>query len=254
MPDTCLAAQLYTLRDFLKTPADIAQSLKKVAAIGYRSVQLSAVGPIDNRELKKILDGEGLSVCATHTNLDQLQGDLDTVIEEHRIFDCKYTAIPYLTNEWRSAEGYTRFAKEASEVARTAKERGLIVGYHNHSFEFEKYDGRTGLEIIYAESDPQALIAELDTYWIQHGGGDVVYWINRVKGRSPLIHLKDMTMGDNKQLMAEVGEGNLNWPTILEACKAAGVEWYIVEQDTCQRDPFESLAISLRNLKAMGLS
>jgi sugar phosphate isomerase/epimerase len=133
------------------------------------------------------------------------------------------------------------------------KERGLTFGYHNHSFELEKFDGRTGLEILYSESDPAAFTAEIDTYWIQHGGGDPAWWIRGVAGRSPLVHLKDMTMRGSQQLMAEVGEGNLNWPAILEACRAAGVLWYIVEQDTCQRDPFESLGISLRNLQAMGL-
>ena len=81
----------------------------------------------------------------------------------------------------------------------------------------------------------------------------VPHAIRKLKGRMPLVHLKDMVMRGHEQLMAEVGEGNLNWPAILDACREAGVVWYIVEQDTCQRDPFESLAISLSNLKAMGL-
>ena len=73
-------------------------------------------------------------------------------------------------------------------------------------------------------------------------------------GRIPCVHLKDMIIKHQpRSAMAECGEGNLNWPAILQACKTAGVEWYIVEQDICHRDPFESLAISLRNLKAMGL-
>ncbi len=72
-----------------------------------------------------------------------------------------------------------------------------------------------------------------------------------MKGRIPLVHFKDMGISGGKQVMTEVGEGNLNWDAILEACKSSGVLWYIVEQDTCQRDPFESLAISLRNLKNM---
>jgi sugar phosphate isomerase/epimerase len=253
MADTVLAAQLYTLRDFLKTPDDIARTLPKVAALGYRAVQLSALGPIDPRELKQILDRAGLAVCATHTSYERLRDDLDAVVEEHQILGCKYIAIGGLPQEYRSAEGYHRFAREASEVARRMKERGLTFGYHNHSFELENFDGKTGLEILYSESDPMAFTAEIDTYWIQHGGGDPAWWIRRVAGRSPLVHLKDMVMRGREQLMAEVGEGNLNWPAILQACREAGVEWYIVEQDTCQRDPFESLGISLRNLQAMGL-
>jgi sugar phosphate isomerase/epimerase len=75
-----------------------------------------------------------------------------------------------------------------------------------------------------------------------------------MKNRLPVVHLKDMVIIDGKQVMAEIGEGNLNWPAILKACAASGVEWYAVEQDECQRDPFESLAISYRNLTKMGLS
>lgn len=254
MSHTCIAAQLYTLRDFLKTPSDIATSLKKVAALGYRSVQLSAVGPMDPKELRRILDGEGLSVCANHVNFPELRDDLDRIVEEQAIYGCKYVAIGSIPNEYRNGEGYARFAVEASEVARRMKERGLVFGYHNHSFELEKYGGVTALEILYRDSDPEAFTAEIDTYWIQHGGGDPAAWIRRVAGRSPVVHFKDMAVVDGKPVMAEVGEGNLNWPAILDACKAAGVEWYIIEQDFCLRDPFESLGISLRNVQAMGLS
>ena len=65
-----IAAQLYTLREFTKTPADIASTLKRVRKIGYEAVQCSALGKIDPKELKNILDGEGLTCCATHTPLD----------------------------------------------------------------------------------------------------------------------------------------------------------------------------------------
>lgn len=254
MSDTMIAAQLYTLRDFLKTPEDIATSLAKVAKLGYRSVQLSALGPIDTKELKKILDGEGLSVCANHISFEELRDQLDAVVADQQILGCKYVAIGGIPAAYRNAEGYHKFAKEASEVGRRMLERGLVFGYHNHSFELEKFDGVTALETLYAESDPEAFTAEIDTYWIQHGGGDPASWIRRVKGRSPVVHFKDMAVVGGKPVMAEVGEGNLNWPDIIAACKEAGVEWYIIEQDHCLRDPFESLGISLKNLQGMGLS
>lgn len=255
MPETQIAAQLYTLRDFLKTPEDIARTLSRVAEIGYRAVQLSALGPIDTRELKRLCDGAGLAVCATHVRYDRLRDDLDAVVEEHEILGCPYVAIGSMPEAYRNAEGYHRFAREASEVARRLKERGLTFGYHNHSFELERYDGETGLEVLYRDSDPAVFQGEIDTYWIQHGGGDPAAWIRRMKGRCHVLHLKDMAIrGGKEQLMAEVGEGNLNWPAILDAAREAGVRWYVVEQDTCQRDPFESIAISLGNMRAWGLS
>lgn len=248
-----LAAQLYTVRDFTNTPTEIATTMKKVKQLGYDAVQCSALGAIDAHELKEIVDGEGLTICATHTDYERMRDEPQAVIDEHNLWNCKHAAIGGLPQAYRNAEGYAQFAKEASGVAKRLAEGGLTFSYHNHSFELERFNGRTGLEILYEDSDPQYFKSELDTYWIQHGGGDPAAWIRQLKGRADIVHLKDMAMDGRTQLFAEVGEGNLNWPAILEACKEAGVEWYIVEQDTCQRDPFESLGISLRNLKGMGL-
>ena len=245
---------MYTLRDFTKTPADIAATMKKVKAIGYDAVQLSAVGPIEPAELKKILDGEGLKVCATHVSFQKMKDEPNAIIDEHKLLECQYPAIGGMPGEYRNEKGFHRFAKDATEVGKRLAEGGLVFGYHNHSFELERFDGKTGLEIIYSESDPKYVTAEIDTYWIQHGGGDPAWWIEQVAGRVPLLHLKDMQIdGEMKQHYAEVGEGNLNWPAILDASRRAGVVWYIIEQDVCRRDPFESLAISLRNLRVMGV-
>jgi len=254
MAGSVIAAQLYTVREFTKTPADIIQTMQKVAAIGYEAVQLSALGEMKPAELRKVCDGEGLTICATHIGYQMMRDDPQAVIDLHATYGCPYAGIGGLPGEYRNAEGFARFAKEASGVARRLAEDGLKFVYHNHSFELEKFGDRTGLQILYEDSDPAVFLSEIDTYWVQHGGGSPAAWIRKLKGRAPCVHLKDMTNRGGQQLMAEVGEGNLDWPAILEACRDAGAEWYIVEQDTCQRDPFESLAISLRNLKAMGLS
>jgi sugar phosphate isomerase/epimerase len=247
-----IAAQLYTVREFLKTPEDIARTLKKVASLGYKSVQASGLGPIEPGQLKRIADDVGLSICATHISFDRMRNEPQKVIDEHHLLECKYAGLGSMPAPFRNADGYVQFAKEASAVAKRLAEGGITFVYHNHSFELEKYGERTGLATLFEESDSEFFKAEIDTYWIQHGGGDPSYWITKLSSRLPVIHLKDMTMSGSTQIMAEVGEGNLNWPSILNACASAGVEWYVVEQDTCQRDPFESLAISLRNLRRMG--
>jgi sugar phosphate isomerase/epimerase len=119
-----------------------------------------------------------------------------------------------------------------------------------------RYGGKTWLAMLYEQAPLEMLKAEIDVYWIQAAGGDPAAWIRKCAGREPTLHLKDMAVGpDREQRMAEIGEGNMNWPVILQAAEESGVEWYLVEQDYCyERDPFESLAISYRNLRAMGLS
>jgi len=254
MSKSVIAAQMYTLRQFTRTPTEIASTMKKVKALGYDAVQLSALGSIRVKELNKILLGEGLTVCATHASYEQMRDEPQAIIDEHQLLGCQHAAIGGMPKEYRSEKGFSKFAKEASKVAHRLKEGGLTFSYHNHSFELESFGGRTGLLILFEESDPSVFNFEIDTYWIQHGGADPAAWIRKVRGRIPLVHLKDMAILNGEQVMAEVGEGNLNWPEILKACKDSGVNWYLVEQDVCQRDPFESLGISLRNLKAMGLN
>lgn len=254
MSDTKIAAQLYTLRDFTKTPEDVATTLPKVKALGYDAVQLSALGPIEPERLKELLDESELVVAATHIPFDRLRNDADSVIREHKLWGCDYLALGSMPEEYRNGEGFARFGREITDIARPYVEAGLNFSYHNHSFELERFDGRTGLDILFAESDPAIVHAEIDTYWIQNGGGDPAAWIRGLAGRVPLLHLKDMAVYDNVPTFAEVGEGNLNWPAILAAGEEAGSRWFIVEQDKCRRDPFESLKISLDNLHKLGLT
>jgi sugar phosphate isomerase/epimerase len=249
-----IAAQLYTLREFTKTPADIARTLARVKKIGYDGVQCSALGPIEPAELGKLLQNEGLACVATHVALDRLEKEPRKVIEEHALWGCKHTAIGGFFPKEATVQTWVDFADRYNAIAKHFAGSGLAVGYHNHSHELAHFDGKPALQILMEHFDP-AIWIEIDTYWITHGGGDPVQWIGRCNGRIPCIHLKDMAIKlDRTQYMAEVGEGNLNWQAILVACRAARVEHLLVEQDICYRDPFESLEISLRNLKEMGAS
>jgi sugar phosphate isomerase/epimerase len=144
---------------------------------------------------------------------------------------------------------------ELGPISEKLAKEGIDFSYHNHNHELVHYGEKTWLDMLYEQASPEMLKAEIDVYWIQAGGGDPTAWIRKCAGREPLLHLKDMTVTqDRQQHFAEIGEGNMNWPAIITAAKESGVEWYIVEQDECyERDPFESLAISYRNLRAMGL-
>jgi sugar phosphate isomerase/epimerase len=253
MSKTTIAAQLYTLRDFLKTPADIAKTLHRVRAMGYEAVQLSALGPIDAKELDRIVRGEGLTVAATHVSLDEMRTQTQRVIDDHKLWNCNYTAIGGFFQDRFVKQDWTNFIQAYNDAARKFTGSGLAIGYHNHSHELMRFDGKTPMQML-VDGLSRDIWFEVDTYWITHGGGDPIQWINNVSGRIPCIHLKDMVIGqDRQQQMAEVGEGNLNWAGILPAARAAGARWFIIEQDICQRDPFESLSISLNNARKMGL-
>ncbi|WP_282936171.1 sugar phosphate isomerase/epimerase [Paenibacillus sp. RC67] len=251
MQPSQIAVQMYTLREFAKTPEALRTTFQKVADIGYTAVQVSGIGPMNPAQVKEYADESGLKICATHISWDRLENDLDALAREHQRWDCKYVGIGGLPDHYRtSQEGYRTFAKQASDIALRLKEQyGLQFIYHNHAFEFESRDGITGMDILLNESNPKHFGFELDLYWLQAGGADPIEWIRKVEGQMQVVHLKDMAIVNGKQATAELGEGNMNYKGIMDACRETGVEWYVVEQDTCRRDPFESVAISLDYLQ-----
>jgi len=255
MAEYVLGAQLYTVREFTETLDGIAKTLDKVAAIGYKAIQISGFGPVPAKDIAGIVTDNGLTVASTHTSWDRFLNDLDAVIEEHKLWKCSHPAIGGLPAEYRSLDGLKRFLDEIGPVAEALAAEDMDFSYHNHNLDLARYGEKTWLEMLYEQAAPDVLKAEVDVYWIQAGGGDPALWVQQCAGREPLLHLKDMIVTpEREQRFAEIGEGNLNWPAIIAAAREGGVEWYLVEQDDCYgRDPFESLAISYRNLRQMGL-
>lgn len=250
MDNMSIAAQLYTLREFLKTPEDIEKTLKRVKEIGYNAIQVSGMGPIDPTVLKEIADKNSLKICVSHISFDRLKNDLENVIKEHKIWKCEYVGLGAMPSEYRTSKSeYLKFIEDISPIARKIKDNGLQFVYHNHKFEFQKFEDSTGMDLLFNKSDSKTFGFEIDTYWVQAGGANPVDWIKKVKGRMGVVHLKDMAILNDQQVYAEIGGGNLNWQEIITACRETGVKWFAVEQDICQRNPFESLEISLKYLQ-----
>ncbi len=261
---TQIAAQMFTVREFTKTAADLATSLKKIAEIGYPAVQLSAIGAMngDSPEVSaaqagRMLADHGLKCIATHRSWEQLRDATEKEIEFHHQVGCDFAAIGGIPRTYEnSLAGYRHFVKDAIPVIEKLKSAGIRFGHHNHSSEFFKPAGQSlTLEDILIDEAPADLMLELDLYWIEHAGLNCANILKRVPGRVPVIHIKDKEVveGKNETRMAPIGEGNLEWDRIIAACRAAGVKWYAVEQDQCFRDPFDCLKSSFNFLRSKGV-
>ena len=247
-----VALQLYTLRDHLKTPADIAVSLGKVAAIGYRSVEAAGLGPIAETELLTILRGEGLTICATHEDSHTIRQDPQWVVDHLRKLDCKYASYPYPAGvDFTDRAQVDALVRDLDHAGKVLHDAGQVLAYHNHAIELLRLGDTTVLQSIYDRTDARYLQGEIDTYWIQYGGGDPVAWCESLPGRLPLLHMKDYQFtATDKPTYCEVGSGNLNWKKIIAAAEASGCRWFIVEQDTCPGDPFDSVRQSFDYIRA----
>ena len=249
MKTSQIAAQLYTLRDHCKTAADLAVTLKRVKAIGYAAVQVSGVGPIPPEEIKRLAEGEGLKICATHEGGASICDTPQAVVERLGKLGCADTAYPHPHVPITTMDDVKRLAESLDRSGDVLRRAGMRLSYHNHANEFRKIAGKTILQWLYDLTDVKNLQGEPDTYWVASGGCDPVEWIQRLHGRLPLLHLKDFRIGeDSKPIMGEIGNGNLNWPAIVRAAEISGCPWFIVEQDVCPADPFDSLTQSHRYL------
>ncbi len=241
-----VALQLYTVRDAVAQ--DMIGTLRRVAQMGYEGVELAGNGNATVEEIATALRELNLQCVGGHTPLEALQDDLSSTLHSAQWLGNRHVVCPYISEEWRSAEGYKKLAGILSDAGAKLKREGLQLCYHNHAFEFEKYEGEYGLDILLGNADPELLHAEIDTFWVQKGGEEPGAFIEKYLGRAPLIHLKDMTEGGD---FAPVGEGIMNWDPVFEICDNSAVA-YIVEQDRCEGDPFESAQTSINNLKNWG--
>jgi len=243
-----VAAQLYTIRDYLKTPEDFQESLQKVADIGYRSVEVAGPRPISESEIASLCAEKGLVINSCHEDSNLILTDPQKVVENLEAFGCRYTAYPYPRNiDFSSEESVKGLVKGLDAAGKVLNAAGKVLTYHNHDMELDLLKGVPILEIIYGETHPEYLHGEIDTYWIHAGGSSPQAWCARLRDRLPLLHMKDCaTNEDGTARFAEIGHGILDFKTIVATAEASGCEWFIVEQDTCPGDPFESLEMSFR--------
>ena len=249
-----IGAQMYTVRMFGQNERDLGRTLEKLAKIGYRYVQLSALGPIEPRRIKSLCDQNGLSIVLTHNPEGDFLDRTDALIERHLLYGCRYVGLGYLPDRYHCADFLPYFADDFGPAAERLRDAGLKMMYHNHAFEFERLqDGHTFMEHLLAMLPAELMGVTADTYWLQYAGVDVRAWLAAHADRLSCVHLKDLAIRGFDIRMAAVGAGNLDFPAILDLLKGNGVtEYALVEQDECYgASPFDCLRQSYEYLKSI---
>lgn len=243
-----IGAQLYTVRDLCTNLEDFAQTLKQIADIGYRTVQVSGVCAYEPEWLRDQLKQNGLRCVLTHTPADRIAGETEKVCAEHDVFGCEYVGLGWYG--FNDDMPYDHFVKTFGPAAKGLRAKGKYFTYHNHAHEFRKMDGKLILERICEDIPAEDMGVTLDTYWVQVGGADPAQWLEKLAGRIPCIHLKDCGYG---RRMDVIGEGNINFDRVFEKAEAGGTKYMLVEQDDCNgEDPIECLRRSYQYLSACG--
>lgn len=235
-PQKPIAVQMYTLRD----AGTLDQQLQIVHDAGVHAVETVGTQNVSAAELKQLLDRYAIKVVSSHVQLAELRNDLDSVIAFNRSIGNTTLVVPYLDEKERptDAVGWTALGQELGRIAKRARAKGMRMAYHNHDFELVEFDGTTGLELLFAAAGPD-LQTELDLAWVARAGHDPALMLGKFRGRVFAVHAKDNSpkgQAEDEGGFAAVGQGVLDWNTILPAAASAGVQWYILEHDH-PRDP-----------------
>ena len=238
-----IGAQLYTVRNTLTTNEEIQRTLQAIKEIGYDSVQL--FGPIELIEnCARYAEETGLGivgVLAAINTFEEQERKLFEICGQYNISDI---GVSGRFSECRDAAAYIR---RINAFASRAKNAGFTFSYHNHSHEFIKLDcGETAMDLFLKGFDAETVDFMPDTYWIHDGGYDVRYFLNQTKNRVNILHLKDMKRTEQGHTFAEVGSGNLYFKGIIKTAVDCGIKHFVVEQDSCEGNPIESLSQSYK--------
>lgn len=276
-----IGVQMMMLKDKV-AEVGVYEVFKTLNAMGYHCVEISQI-PMTQENVSQMKQGAkdfNIKIAAMSAAVEPmmpglpgeyLSSDFEKIVQDCKTLGCNYLRIGMLPmTRMGDYEKSVDFAKLADHYAEKLAEHDIKLYYHNHHLEFTKYKGETLLDII--RNNTKHIGFELDVHWIQRGGMNPVDVIKRFAGRVSLIHLKDYRIGEidldfSKEFnpgefktaftsvvqFAEVGEGTLDMPAIIEAGLQSGGQYFFIEQDDQYgKDPYECLEISRDNLYAMG--
>jgi sugar phosphate isomerase/epimerase len=253
-----IGLELYTVRQlFARDPAG---TLKKVAAAGYKEVE---IGPgVKPGDLNRDLRAAGLTAPSGYFDVSSNLDDWKRNVAVAHNYGLRYIVVG--DNSQLSGDAWKRRADFFNQCGRVSLDAGIQFCYHAHFHEFERVDDTDGYDILLTRTDPKLLKMEMDIFWVTYAGKDPLPYWRRYPGRFPLLHIKDMKKGvkidphhfpsRGVNPFAPVGEGRIDWQRIFAHVRQAGAKYIFVEQDECDGSPLTAIAISYKYLRNLSLS
>ncbi len=238
--------QVYSVRK--EAEKDLPGVLAQVAKMGYQGVEFAGYYGHTAKDIRKVLDSNGLVCCGTHTQMADLADDkLAATLEFNKTLGNKYVIVPWLEPaKTNPKETWLGHAKRLNVLAERLKPQGMLIGYHAHAQDFIDLGGTTPWDII-ASNTSKDVIMQQDLGNCIDGGGDPIMYLKRYPGRAVTVHLKEHSATNPK---AMIGEGDVKWGEIFKLIRAAGTtQWYIIEEEKDAVPPLQGAEISLKNLK-----
>lgn len=252
------SVQTFTIREYLKNEKRMAFAIRELSAIGIRSLEAARLNfnLSTAHVFKRLCDAHDVKIGSSQIKFDKIQDHFDEIVKIHKLWGCRNTAVSVLPLKYlmKKEEGLKAFAVLLNQLGERLRAHQINLLFHHHHFEFLKFNGRTGLELLLEHTKPENVGLVLDTYWIQRSGKTPQDLIEKYAGRVKVIHLRDYKLKFSKLDLlptdCEIGNGNLDFKKIIQTAISSGVEYMAIEQNA--KDPFNSLKTSIENIKGLG--
>ena len=246
-----LSIQLWTVRD--EAGKDFRNCIRSLAKSGYTAIEGGGTGGLAVADYLALMKETGVATMGAHTGIESLEGDKQqATLDLYTQIGAKFLALS-LNSKEGTEDSWKKLGARLTAIGKACASRGITFQYHNHAHEFAKIEGKYIIDILLGEADPATVKSQLDIGWVTRAGENAITWMKKLGKRIGTIHLKDTTAAPDNQ-WTEVGTGVLPLADAVKTGNELGIEWYIIEQDTCARPTLESADISLANAKkAFGL-
>ncbi len=221
---------LYTVRDL--TSRDYERTLRQVAEIGYRDVDMYIYDARrEPAETRAMLDRVGLACPSARVASPALYRGWDRFLDAANTLGARWITLANVSYEERlHLRDWQELADVLNKAGDAARRRGLGLCYHNHSFELEPMEGKIPLDLLLASTDPELVKLQMDVYWMTHGGRNPATEIRRLGSRVATLHLKDMAATPARAITS-VGKGIVDFKAVLAAAADVKVAHCFVEED-----------------------
>lgn len=249
-----IICQMYGLRKEIEK--DPYACFQKVKEIGFDAIQLDGMRGVDASIIKDAIVKAGLRVDSMHIKHDRFIFDVEGIIKEGEMFDCKEVYLKYIEDEFQVEYGYkfTRYA--LVKAVKRLNEAGFKVGFHSPEYDFNTLvDGKKVMDYICAEEDGITIHPEPDTYWLSVAKVDPLTYMQQYPNSILTVHMKDIDTSKDLMDMANnlepCGKGKVDFEAVMRWGEQHGVRSYAVEQDSSRGNIYEDMKYSLEYLTAL---
>lgn len=243
-----IGLQFWSIREEMEK--DLLGMIEKVAEMGYTGAQFAGFFDHSSEDVKAKMDEVGIRAAGAHVQIKELENQLDETLKYNETIGNNLIIVPFLPENMRTtAEDYKRTAELLNDIGKKVHSRGFTLGYHNHDFEFDVFDGKTGLDILFENTDADHLKMELDCFWAAYTGNNPLEIMEKYANRCVSLHIKDMRVVENQPVSTVLGTGTLPLFDYIQKGKEHDVKWFIVEQEHFTINPVES---ARQNAKKIG--